>query len=137
MSLRLVGFKKEFQASIADLRFREELYAGGADGNQNPRPRAINVRSEMLDFNMVAILLHRMGFLQAQRSDVQEEQVSDMYRVLKLSKTQNVPAMNLMNFLVVIMGLRDPNVETIDTPIGVFTGTSLHEDLSVQATDRV
>lgn len=127
MALRLAGFKKEFQASIADLRYREELYSGGVDGNSNPKPGPVNVRCETLDFNMVAILLHRMGFLQAQRSDVQEEQVSDMYRVLKLNKTQNVPAMNLMNFLVVIMGLRDPNVETIDTPVGVFSGNSLHD----------
>ena len=44
-----------------------------------------------------------------------------MYRVLKLEKSQPVPALNLMNLLVVIMGLRDHEIETIDTPIGAFS----------------
>ena len=122
MRLRIDGFKKEFQASIADLRFREALYSGAIDYEQESKPPPINVRSEMLDFNMVAILLHRMGFLQAQRSEIQEQQVTDMYRVLKLEKSQSVPALNLMNLLVVIMGLRDHEIETIDTPIGAFSG---------------
>ena len=69
MDMRVAGFKKEFQASIADLRFREELYAGTISAD-DPKPKPVEIRSESLDFNMVAILLHRMGFLQAQKSDL-------------------------------------------------------------------
>ena len=87
MRLRILGFKKEFCASIADLRFREALYSGQTELAEDSKPAQINARSEMLDFNMVAILLHRMGFLQAQRSEIQEQQVTDMYRVLKLEKS--------------------------------------------------
>ena len=63
--MRVMGFKKEFQASIADLRYREALYSGQTSLGQEHKPTPINVNLEMLDFNMVAILLHRMGFLQA------------------------------------------------------------------------
>ena len=33
-----------------------------------------------------------------------------------------MPAINLMNLLVVVLGLRDHEIETIDTPIGAFSG---------------
>ena len=50
-----------------------------------------------------------------------------MYTILKLAKTQSMPAINLLNLLIVIMGLRDPLVETIDPHVSVQNSPEMSE----------
>ena len=50
-----------------------------------------------------------------------------MYTILKLAKTQSMPAINLLNFLIVIMGLRDPLVETIDPHLSVHNSPGMSD----------
>ena len=62
---------------------------------------------EELEVTRVALLMNKMGFLQQKLSVEQDEQLDDLYTLLKTHKDQNVNAENLQNILLVISGQRD------------------------------
>jgi len=62
---------------------------------------------EELDVTRVALLMNKMGFLQPKLSVEQDEQLDDLYTLLKSQKDQSVNGENLQNILLVISGQRD------------------------------
>ena len=66
---------------------------------------------EDLDVTRVALLMNKMGFLQQKLSVEQDDQLDDLYTLLKQNKDQVVNAENLQNILLVISGQRDQQNE--------------------------
>ena len=65
---------------------------------------SIDPQNEELDVNHVALLMNKMGFLQQKLSQEQEQQLDDLYTLLKTNKDEPIDAMNLQNVLLVISG---------------------------------
>ena len=59
---------------------------------------------ENLDVTRVALLMNKMGFLQQKLSNEQDDQLDDLYTLLKTHKDQTVNGENLQNILLVISG---------------------------------
>jgi len=102
--MRINGFKKEFATKLQELKSDGLPYDGSQLGDIDPEQYD-------LDFQQTAIIMQMMGFLQQKPSQEQEQQLDDLYTLLKQDKDQNILAENLQNVLLVVSGERDPQNE--------------------------
>ena len=97
--LRIEAFKKEFRTKLQEAN--ERISGQPYTANQS------KLYSQMLDFQRVAVQLKLMGFLQTQQSQEQDDQIDDLYVLMKINKDQKVAAKNLQTVLLVVSGDRD------------------------------
>lgn len=122
--MRVQGFSKEFAATLSYIKHREQMLQGTSAeeyGGSSTKPRQIDINNEKIGFDLTALIMHSMGFLQQKQSEEQEQQVDDIYHILKMEKSDDINAASLCNILGVITGIKDSTIVLQDTPAGAFS----------------
>lgn len=121
--MRVQGFHKEFSATLSYIKHREQMLYGssGEEYGNTSKPVKLEIQKEKITFDVTALLMHSMGYLTQKKSEGQEQQVDDIYHILKMEKSDVINAASLCNILGVITGIKDTSILLQDTPAGAFS----------------